>query len=167
MDGYTRRNTLRYPGYDYAQPGATLVTICTHNRQCLFGEVIDGRMMLTLGGQAAARAWSDLENRFPGVEPDAFVIMPDHVHGIVLTGTDPAHEDVRMTVGIVVRSFKNSVLRAWRDGVEHHGWPRYSGHLWQKDVHDRIIRRGEPLDSVRAYIEGNPGRWQERQGRSS
>jgi putative transposase len=160
-----RRKRLRYPGYDYAQPGATLVTICTHDRQPLFGRVEDGLMRLNPAVRMVADTWLGLEGRFPGVIPHAFVVMPDHVHGIVLTGTDPAQEEAHATVGLVVRSFKASVIRAWRESVERHGWPRYQGHLWQQDFHDRIIRRDEPLDHVRAYIEGNPGRWTERHDR--
>jgi putative transposase len=120
---------------------------------------------MTRGGQAVAERWKGMHDRFPDVLFDAFVVMPDHVHGIVMTGADPDHGAMRTTVGIVVRSFKASVIRVWREGVQHSGWPRYAVHLWQEDFHDRIIRRDERLDDIRAYIEGNPARWEERHRR--
>ena len=79
-----RRRSLRLNGYDYAQAGAYFVTICTEGRACLFGEVANGTMRLNAAGQLAVTLWNDLTPRFVGIELDAFVVMPNHVHGVIV-----------------------------------------------------------------------------------
>src|SRR3990172_7834035 len=84
------RRSIRLRGYDYAQAGAYFVTICTQNRECLFGEVVDGQMVLNDPGKILESVWSELPDHYPGVDVDAFVIMPNHIHGIViLVGAGP------------------------------------------------------------------------------
>ncbi|MGQ9928667.1 MAG: transposase, partial [Chloroflexaceae bacterium] len=84
------RRSIRLKGYDYAQAGAYFVTICTQNRECLFGEVVNGEMRLNTYGAAVLGAWQDLPNHYPNVTLDAFVVMPNHVHGIIVLTTDDA-----------------------------------------------------------------------------
>ena len=81
--GIHRRHSIRLQGYDYAQEGAYLVTVCTRDRECLFGEIINGEMRLSAAGEMVAAVWNDLPRRFPQVELDAFIIMPNHIHGIL------------------------------------------------------------------------------------
>ena len=78
------RRSVRLKGHDYAQPGAYFVTVCTYQRECLFGHVVNGEMRLNDAGEIARRCWEDIPDHFPLVELDAFVIMPNHVHGIIL-----------------------------------------------------------------------------------
>ncbi len=78
------RRSIRLKGYDYTQPGAYFITICTHGRECLFGEIIDGEMHLNEAGQIVVQTWQDLPNHVPNVQLDAFVVMPNHVHGIII-----------------------------------------------------------------------------------
>jgi putative transposase len=78
------RRSIRLKGYDYTQPGAYFVTIVTHGRECLFGEIVDGEMRLNGAGQIARQEWERLPRRFPHVQLDAFVIMPNHIHGIIV-----------------------------------------------------------------------------------
>lgn len=106
--------------------------------------------------------WQAISERFPDVGIDAFVVMPDHIHGIVLCGIDPDTDAPNATVGNVVRWFKASVVEAYRSGVLHHNWEPYDRHLWQRAYRDRIIRTDEECSAIRTYIEGNPGRWWER-----
>lgn len=83
------RRSIRLKGYDYAQAGAYFVTMCTQDRVCLFGDVVDGQMRLNECGQVVADAWSWLSGRYPYVALDEWVVMPNHLHGImVLTGPD-------------------------------------------------------------------------------
>src|SRR3970282_109225 len=77
------RRSIRLGGYDYGQSGAYFVTICTKNRECLFGEIVDGKMRLNHSGQIVQEEWSRTSIVRPDVELDAFVIMPNHVHGII------------------------------------------------------------------------------------
>lgn len=157
-----RRNSLRYAGYDYGQPGAAFVTICTSGRQPLLGLVQNGQMAHSQAGQVAVARWQAIPKRFAAVDIDAFVVMPDHIHGIVFTGTNPDEAALSTAVGDVVRWFKSAVQADYRHGVAHRDWPAYDRHLWQRGFHDRIIRTDAELAHIRRYIEGNPGRWWER-----
>ena len=86
-----RRRSMRLKGYDYSQAGAYFVTICTQGRACLFGEVVDGEMRLNDAGRMVVAEWERLPALFPNVVLDAFVVMPNHIHGIVIL-TDPADD---------------------------------------------------------------------------
>src|SRR3712207_6693183 len=79
-----RRRSVRLQHYDYAQPGAYFVTICTHNREALFGQITDGMMVLNEAGRLVEDEWLNTAAIRPGVELDAFIVMPDHLHGIVV-----------------------------------------------------------------------------------
>ena len=79
-----RRRSIRLRGYDYSQAGAFFVTICSWNKQCLFGDVVDSDMRLNVIGRIAEEQWQAIPQRFPDVELDAFVVMPNHIHGIVV-----------------------------------------------------------------------------------
>jgi REP element-mobilizing transposase RayT len=78
------RRSIRLRGYDYTQPGAYFVTICAHERRCLFGALDGGALRLTDAGRMIERWWGELNRKFPGAQTDAFVIMPDHIHGIII-----------------------------------------------------------------------------------
>lgn len=82
------RRSIRLKGYDYAQAGAYFITIVAQDRACLFGDVVDGEMRLNAAGQAVWYGWDAMPNRFPTVELDAFVVMPNHVHGIIVITND-------------------------------------------------------------------------------
>lgn len=81
------RRSIRLPGFDYTQPGAYFVTICTHMRQDLFGVVIRGQVRLSSAGRIAARCWAQIPSFFPEITSDAWVVMPNHLHGIVIIGS--------------------------------------------------------------------------------
>jgi len=85
-----RRNSLRLKGYDYAQAGCYYVTLCIQQRACLLGEMVQGAMRLSEAGRMVQAVWDDLPRSYPGVEIDAFVIMPNHIHGILVVTADPA-----------------------------------------------------------------------------
>lgn len=78
------RRSIRVRGYDYTQAGAYSVTLCTYQRQCLFGEITNGTMHLNLSGQFVQACWNNLPNHFASVQLDAYVVMPNHIHGIII-----------------------------------------------------------------------------------
>jgi REP element-mobilizing transposase RayT len=78
------RRSIRLKGYDYSQEGAYFITICTQDRVCLFGDIVDGKMRLNDKGQHVEKCWHEILVHFPNVELDEFVIMPNHVHGILV-----------------------------------------------------------------------------------
>ncbi|NLH99622.1 MAG: hypothetical protein GX446_09050 [Chthonomonadales bacterium] len=90
-----RRRSIRLKGYDYAQAGAYFVTICTQDRACLFGEVVEGEMRLNDAGQMIAKWWTELNRKYACVETDASVVMPNHFHGIIVI-THPVGADLRV-----------------------------------------------------------------------
>jgi putative transposase len=93
------RRSIRLKGYDYAQAGAYFVTICAQNRECLFGGVVNGRMVLNDAGRMVQTEWEQLRERFPTVELDAHVVMPNHFHAVVII-TD-SNDAVSVGAGLV------------------------------------------------------------------
>jgi REP element-mobilizing transposase RayT len=110
----------------------------------------------------AVEHWQTIANRFPSVVIDAFVVMPDHIHGILFTGSDSNQEVKRATIGEVIRWFKSSVHKAYVAGVRGPSWPPFEGRVWQRNFHDEIIRTERQCARLQVYIEGNPGRWWEK-----
>ncbi|MDJ1482276.1 hypothetical protein QNI16_17355 [Cytophagaceae bacterium YF14B1] len=88
------RRSIRLNGYDYSQAGLYFITICTHERQCVFGEVITGEMVLNPLGDIAYRVWHTLPERFPTISLDAFIVMPNHIHAILVLNETIPHENV-------------------------------------------------------------------------
>lgn len=91
IDATKHRRSIRLKGYDYSQPGAYFVTLVTHERKCLFGKIEDGEVRLNDVGRMVEEAWIEVPNHYPGVECDTFLIMPNHIHAvIVLVGAGPS-----------------------------------------------------------------------------
>jgi len=151
------RRSLRLRGYDYAKGGAYFVTICTQDRACIFGEAKAGSMRLNQSGQQIAMIWESLAERFSGVEIDLFVVMPNHLHGIVIlteggaTGTGLSE---------VVGAFKSMTTVEYIRGVEAKGWPKFRGRLWQRNYYEHVVRDEIELNRLRQYIDDNPAQWE-------
>src|SRR3990170_4846715 len=173
------RRSIRLPAYDYAEAGAYFVTICTQNRECVFGEVVQGRMISNGPGQMVESVWHQLPQHYPGVEVDAFVVMPNHVHGIIILAgagpracpDDPGRpqgegqpQGVAPTKSLslphVVHRFKSLTTARYRIGVLQNGWRPFPGRLWQRNYHEHIIRNEEELNHIRQYIIDNPSHWE-------
>lgn len=173
------RRSIRLKGYDYTQPGAYFITIGTQNRVPLFGEVVDGEMRLNDAGRVAERCWRDIPAHFPHVKLDAFVVMPNHVHGILwIVGMvndvgaknfSPLHSShisplhpsslphgTSKTIGSIVRGFKIGVTKWFRQNTSVHT-------VWQRNCYEHIIRNDESLNRIRQYIAENPLRWHQDQ----
>lgn len=126
------RRSIRLRDYDYSSPGEYFITICTHNRECLFGEVVDGEMVLNDFGKIAHEEWFRTESIRDNVELDVFVIMPNHMHAIFgikaninefgkptvgAYSDTPLHESnskfklPSKTVGAIVRGYKSTVTK--------------------------------------------------------
>ena len=155
---HTRRNSLRYPGWDYSQPCSVFVTICTAYRQPLLGEVRSGEMILSAFGNRVHQRWLELPKRFLSITLDTFVVMPDHFHSIIHIGVIDSVQD-QTGMGDVVRSFKVSTQNDFRNGLKSGAWGPYDRLLWQRGFHDRIVRSDLELATVRAYIDANPDRY--------
>jgi REP element-mobilizing transposase RayT len=161
-----RRRSIRLDDYDYTQSGAYFVTICTHDRKCLFGSVVDDDMLLNAWGGVQA-CWATIPGHYPAVELDALVIMPNHLCGIIVIGDDgrsmihhaPKREfgkPIPQSLAGIVGTFKAAVTRHIRrlpDAPEHP--------VWQRNYYEYIIRDAASLDAIRAHILHNPAKWSE------
>lgn len=173
------RRSVRMKGYDYTGPGAYYVTVCTQERECLFGEVINREMTLNSAGRMVETVWHGLRKRFPFVILDTFMVMPNHIHGIlVLSGNNQGEHKVRPygdigcdkctacpcgtatdSVGRIIQAFKSLTTHAYIRGARENGWPPFHGKLWQRNYYEHIIRDEEELNRVRKYILDNPVKW--------
>jgi REP element-mobilizing transposase RayT len=114
-----RRRSIRLQGYDYSQAGAYFVTICTHNRQCLFGGIADRKMRLNDAGRVVQQCWDRIPTHFPHVELDGFVVMPNHVHGIVvITDIDYTHSVEAMVRKIFRPYGMRTIIRIRNGGMD-------------------------------------------------
>lgn len=155
------KKPLRYSGHDYRAPCTVHVTICTHARQPLFGSVTGDGTHLYEPGRFVEQVLLDLHSDASGLAIDTYIVMPDHVHAIIVLGTNPQIQTPD-SIPDVVRRFKMRVMRSWPKGVKENGWPRYETHLWQPSFYDTLIRNDAHLAKTREYILTNPARWIER-----
>lgn len=157
------RRSIRLKGYDYSQQGYYFVTICTENREPYFEREDVKRMIRNI--------WYDLPNRFPNIELDEFIIMPNHIHGIIFVGATLVVAQDNQTqragtrptkmvaLGDIVGAFKSLITNGYIRGVEHKDWKRFDGRLLQRNYYEHIIRNDESLNRIREYISNNPLRW--------
>jgi REP element-mobilizing transposase RayT len=154
---YPRRKSLRLKGYDYASEGGYFVTICTARREHLFGDVIEEKVRLNAIGKIAHNFWADLSTYYPSLQLDSFVIMPNHMHGIVIIHADKPTQPTapKRTLGQMMNRYKGMVTRQARviTGVS-------SATIWQSAFHDHIIRSERELNILRGYIHQNPALWE-------
>ena len=177
------RRSIRLREYDYTQAGAYFVTTVTKDRMCLFGEIVNGKIWLNDGGRIIQAAWDELPDHYPGVECDAFIVMPNHVHGIIVlvkdggirgngvgAGLKPAQSGLRPTIapraglkpaptqhGLpeIIRAFKTFSGRRINALRNTTGVP-----VWQRNYYEHIIRGESELTRIREYIANNPMQWE-------
>ncbi|HET6846752.1 MAG TPA: hypothetical protein VFH29_07945 [Anaerolineales bacterium] len=176
-----RRRSVRVKGFDYSTPGAYFVTIVTQGRAALFGVVREGEMRLSPTGSIADSCWREIPVHFLHVELGSFIVMPNHVHGILILHATtaaivgarhgvPAVPEQRVparahhgaplpppaapgSLGVIVRKYKSSVTR---QVIRQFGGPR---NVWQRNYYEHILRDEADWDRVRRYIEANPMNW--------
>jgi REP element-mobilizing transposase RayT len=149
--------------YDYSQAGAYFVTICTQNRACLLGEIVDGEMRLSEVGRVVAEAWKWLAVQYPHVELDISIVMPNHLHGIIMIhddirrgGSRAAPTETRKPLGQLIGSFKTVSTKRINALRLTPGEP-----FWQRNYYEHVIRNEADLAEIREYILNNPARWDE------
>lgn len=177
------RRSIRLNDYDYSQAGAYFVTACNQGRESLLGEVMDGEMILNDAGRMVEQWWLELNNKFPDIKTDTFMVMPNHFHGIIMivgAALKPAQNDtvgaalcgrpgftegqphgVAPTLGTIMDWYKTMTTNEYIRHVKQDNWLPFPGKLWQRNYHERVIRNDEELNRVREYIMHNPARWAE------
>ena len=152
---FYRRKPNRLKGYDYNSAGFYFITICTANKFNFFGNVINDKMKLSIIGQYSQNKWLELPQHHEGIELDEFVVMPNHVHGIIIILDDnstKAHTRKQL-LSVVVGSYKSSVTKLARESESEFDFG------WQKSYYDHIIRNEKTLINMREYIQNNPLKW--------
>lgn len=169
------RRSIRLKDYDYTQNGVYFVTICTHERLHLFGDVVDGAMVANARDEIVQSCWEEIPAHYAMVELDAFVVMPNHVHGLIVITRDdvdhivgathgsplPTHPTrpngpKRHSLGAIIGQFKSAVTR------RINRLPNAPGHpIWQRNYYEHILRNEESLNQMRAYVASNPVKWAE------
>ena len=144
---FPARRRLRWKDHDYRAAAAYFVTIVAKDRACVFGTIQDGMILATDAGEAVLECWLQIPGRHPRAAIDRVVLMPNHLHGIVvlLPGDSPGP-----SLSSVIAAFKAATTR--RSGFA-------PGTLWQRGFNDRVLRDAEEWDAAAAYIAANPSRW--------
>jgi REP element-mobilizing transposase RayT len=172
------RRSIRLKDYDYSQMGAYFVTVCVQGHEILLGKIIDGEMRLNPLGVVVRDCWDELPRHYSHVELDTFVVMPNHVHGIIIladadvgagfkpaqtglhnitagAGLKPAPTKKRHGLSEIIRAFKTFSSR-------HINKLRHAPgeSVWQRNYYEHVIRNEKSLDKIREYILTNLLRWE-------
>ena len=168
------RRSIRLPGYDYSQSGAYFVTICAYQRQCLFGDIVDGQMILNQYGAIVAETYQWLCQRYPYLYTDEWILMPNHFHAIMVITDKPwtgvshcrgvsrnaptinQHGKItkRKPLGRLIGAFKTVSTKKINILRDAPATP-----LWQRNYYEHIIRNEDAMDKIRQYIINNPVSW--------
>jgi REP element-mobilizing transposase RayT len=163
------RRSIRLKGYDYTQPGMYFVTICAYQKQCLFGDIINGQMQLNQYGSIVAQTYQWLSQRYPYVDLDKWIVMPNHLHGIIVITDTPRRGGSRhrrcseasapttnnqnhtikpKPLGRLIGAFKTVSTKQINILRDAPGTP-----IWQRNYYEHIIRAQDALDHIREYYQ--------------
>jgi putative transposase len=153
-------------GYDYGQAGIYFITICTQNHQPYFGRIqpstgalTDAYLQGTDLARRACKCWQQIPQHFPFVEPDAFIVMPDHIHGILFFQRAAERADQLAPAFGPQSDNLASVVRGFKVGVKSWATKSETDFAWQPRYFDRVIRNEVELEKIRSYIQNNPNQW--------
>ena len=170
--------TTRLKGYDYTRNGLYFITICTQKKIPCFGEINDGKMVLSETGIIVYKFWMQIQDHFPNINLDEFIIMPDHIHGIIIIKSKSESTSNHMvetpklgvstgtsfkigksgnpywksnSIGSIINQFKRiCTIKTKSIGLDF---------SWQPRFYDHIIRSDKELNHIRTYIKDNPNNW--------
>ena len=144
------RHSIRIQGYDYANAGTYFVTICCYQRHHLFGEIDNGEMKINAIGQIVSAQWQKIPQHFPNAELDGFILMPDHLHGIIVI----SESKEKASLANIIQNFKSISSRKINRFNKSYGVS-----IWQRNYYERIVRTEQELTNLREYIKNNPANW--------
>ena len=163
------RRSIRLKEFDYSSAGAYYITLCSFNRENIFGELENGRVFLNEYGEIAREEWGKTAEIRRGIELDEFVIMPNHMHGILwIEGRGTKHraptieqfgKPTSNTIPTIIRGFKSSVTKRINTKRADFNLPLMT--VWQRNYFEHVIRDERDLFNVRQYIQNNPKNWEE------
>ena len=170
------RRSIRLNDYDYTQAGAYFITICSWGRECLFGDILDGKLQLNEFGQIIEREWLHTGIVRSNVILDAHIVMPNHIHGIIILNdivgatrrvaqnranhriapTEKSIGPISDSIGAIIGQFKSIVTKQINQICNTPGIP-----VWQRNYYEHIIRDEDEMSRIREYIIHNPLQWTE------
>ena len=164
----TRRST-RLPEFDYSRVGMYFVTICAEQRRCIFGQAHGSEIVQSRIGEIVRACWIEIPEHFPNVKVESYVVMPNHLHGILTIDTKLPDANLRdkppltselfgrpvpKSIPTIIRSFKSAASkRARESGL------MTAGSIWQRGYFERVLRNTREYVDVTNYILQNPVRW--------
>lgn len=165
--GKYRIPSARWAAWDYGSNAAYFITICTAHREHYFGAVVKGAMILAPAGQAAVDCWKEIPAHFPFVVLDEFVVMPNHVHGIIVidktveTQNFASLQSSQPPTNRFGPQSQNlaSIVRGYKIGVTKFARQNNISFGWQERYHDHVIRNDAEHNRIRQYIQQNPSKW--------
>jgi putative transposase len=169
------RKGLRLTGWDYSSEGVYFVTICCHDRQSYFGRICDNEIILSEIGLIATKFWKEIPNHFVHVKLDEYIVMPNHIHGIIILdyslvrsrhgmtlqsnngsnhNINQFSKPIKNSISVIINQYKSSVKR-WcnQNGSDHF--------RWQSRFYDQLLHNENSIDIIREYIYNNPKKWEE------
>lgn len=183
------RRSIRLKGYDYSQAGLYFITICCYNRECLFGDVVNGEMVLNEYGTIACNEWLNTPNIRKNVELDVFVIMPNHMHGIIILNGETGWGELHSPYNIITDNRTGelhspinaisdnkmgecnsppqgpsnnigAIVRGYKSSVtKQFNLLNIGCTVWQRNYHEHIIRNEKSYQNISEYIVNNPAKW--------
>lgn len=158
---FPERKRQRLINFDYSLNGAYFITICTQNRLCLFGTIEDGKLVLNNAGTMIFEKLAEMPKIYTGIKIEKFVIMPNHLHVIVVIHHGGTTQGSFPTLSEYIQRFKTLTTKLYIEGVKDGTYPPFDKKIWQKSFHDHIIRNEHEYQEIWQYIETNPLRWEQ------
>ena len=181
------RRSIRLQGYDYSQEGLYFITICCQDRTHLFGEIVDGKMILNSYGEIAQKEWQNTSAIRDNVVLYDFVVMPNHFHSILEITFQKGNNEIgkfqspSQTVGAIIRGYKIATIKKIKDYILNTGEKindskgelqfaptaptekikELDFKIWQRNYYEHIIRNDQSYERISDYIRDNPKRWNE------
>lgn len=152
-----KRKTIRLKDYDYSNSALYYITICTENKQHLFGSISDNKMTLSEAGMMAHNWFNKLESKFNNVKCFDFVIMPNHMHFLIEIDKKI---DKNVSLAQIIQWYKTMTTNDYIKNVKTHGWKRFEKKLWQRNYYEHIIRNNVSCNLICDYIAHNVSNWQ-------
>ena len=151
------RKSIRLKGFDYSTTQHYFITICCNFREPLFGHIRHEKSVLNNAGLMVDAFWVHLPNKFPNIKLNAYIVMPNHIHGIIeIVSTDKL---LGTPLHTIVQWFKTMTTNAYIKNVHTNNWSAFSGKLWQRNYYEHIIRNEKSLSAIMQYIHANPKNW--------
>ena len=155
-----KRKANRLPAYDYAQNGAYFITICTHQKKVLFGDISEEAVGAdSISARMVRRVFDEVIHQYPTISCPYSIVMPNHFHALIVV--ERADIESAPTISEVVQAFKRYSTIEYIHLVKQGLAEPFERYVWQRSFHDHIVRTGEDFRMIAEYIQNNPRRWEE------